>query len=175
MANLSFDFDGQSYVSDVFSGGKVVQLAFAIERTKVLYVETRLGSTLPWKITDSRLLEKQLVINIPAAGEGQEFRLSCLTEPLSAEIVPISSSGGSRPGPNTVGSEEIIDDSVEEVDLDDDVKKGLHELDDRSRYGTAADIDRIFGDGSSSSGQEEETGGTVAEPGSQEVEEETEE
>ena len=43
MAKLSFNYDGQSYVSDVFSGGKVVQLTFPIERTKVLYLETRLA------------------------------------------------------------------------------------------------------------------------------------
>ena len=124
MATLNFSYDGQSYVSDVFSGGKVVQLAFSKEGTQVLFVETRLGATLPWKSIGSRVTELFLVINIPAAGEGQEFRLNCIAEPTSAEMIPMSESGGggSQPGPNTVGTEQIIDGSVEEEDLNDSVK-----------------------------------------------------
>lgn len=125
MANLSFNYDGQSYVSDVFSGGKVVQLAFPVERTRVLYLETRLGSTLSWKITDSRILEKQLVINVPLGGEGQEFRLNCIAEPTSAEIVDAQTGGGggsSQPGPDTVGTKEIQNDAVMMEDLNTEVK-----------------------------------------------------
>lgn len=141
MANLSFNFDGQSYVSDVFGGGKVIQLAFPVERTRVLYVETRLGSTLPWKVIDSRILEKQLVVNIPFAGEGQEFRLNCITEPSSAEIVPASQSGGGGGGgsvtpgvpipADTVDSASIVDDSVQMEDLNQSVKDSMMTGDDR--------------------------------------------
>lgn len=129
MARLSFTYDGQSHVSDVFSGGKVVQLAFPVERTRVLYLETRLGATLPWKITDSRLLEKQLVINVPLGGEGQEYRLNSIAEPLSAEIVDAQTGGGggggSQPGPDSVGTREIRDDAVMMDDLNTEVKEQM--------------------------------------------------
>lgn len=127
MAKLSFNYDGQSYVSDVFSGGKVVQLTFPIERTKVLYVETRLGSGLPWKVIDSRILEKQLVVNVPAGGEGQEYRMTCIAEPTSAEIVTEQSGsggsgGGISPGDtlpeDTVDSKAIKDGTIQMEDLD---------------------------------------------------------
>ena len=133
MANLNFSFDGQTYVSDVFSGGKVVQLAFPIERTRVLYLETRLASGLPWKVVDSRILEKQLVINVSAGGDGQEFRLNCMTEPTSAEIItlPSGGGGGSQPGPNTVGTEEIKDGAVIMDDLNQSVKDTMVTGDDR--------------------------------------------
>jgi hypothetical protein len=123
MATLSFNYDGQSYVSDVFSGGKVVQLTFPIERTKVLYLETRLGVGLPWNVADSRILEKQMVVNVPAGGSGQEYRMNCIAEPASAEIVADQSGGGSgggssQPSANSVGSEEIKDGSIRMEDLD---------------------------------------------------------
>lgn len=123
MAKLSFNYDGQSYVSDVFSGGKVVQLTFPIERTKVLYLETRLGVGLPWNVADSRILEKQMVVNVPAGGSGQEYRMNCIAEPASAEIVADQSGGGSgggssQPSVNSVGSEEIKDGSIRMEDLD---------------------------------------------------------
>jgi hypothetical protein len=126
MATLAFTLDGQSYVSDVFSGGKVVQLAFPTDGTQVLFVETRLGVTLPWKTIDSRIIERDLVVNIPFSGEGQEFRLNCIAEPSAAEIIPmVESGGGSQPGPNTVGTEQIQDGSVETEDLSDDVQKKM--------------------------------------------------
>lgn len=123
MAKLSFNYDGQSYVSDVFSGGKVVQLTFPIERTKVLYLETRLGVGLPWNVADSRILEKQMVVNVPVGGTGQEYRMNCIAEPASAEIVADQSGGGSgggssQPSANSVGSEEIKDGSIKMEDLD---------------------------------------------------------
>ena len=123
MAKLSFNYDGQSYVSDVFSGGKVVQLTFPIERTKVLYLETRLACGLPWNVADSRILEKQMVVNVPAGGSGQEYRMNCIAEPASAEIVADQSGGGSgggssQPSANSVGSEEIKDGSIRMEDLD---------------------------------------------------------
>lgn len=123
MAKLSFNYDGQSYVSDVFSGGKVVQLTFPIERTKVLYLETRLGVGLPWNVADSRILEKQMVVNVPVGGSGQEYRMNCIAEPASAEIVADQSGGGSgggssQPSANSVGSEEIKDGSIKMEDLD---------------------------------------------------------
>lgn len=123
MAKLSFNYDGQSYVSDVFSGGKVVQLTFPIERTKVLYLETRLGVGLPWNVADSRILEKQMVVNVPVGGTGQEYRMNCIAEPASAEIVADQSGGGSgggssQPSANSVGSEEIKDGSIRMEDLD---------------------------------------------------------
>ena len=129
MARLTFTRDGQSHVADVFSGGKTVQLAFPEEGTQVLYVDSRLGSTLPWKTVDSRVVELDLVINIPDTGQGQEFRLRCFMEPLSAEIVQMPSPGGggsgSQPGPDTVGSSEIRDDSIEMEDLSPDVRGNM--------------------------------------------------
>lgn len=130
MAKLSFNYDGQSYVSDVFSGGKVVQLTFPIERTKVLYLETRLGVGLPWNVADSRILEKQMVVNVPVGGTGQEYRMNCIAEPASAEIVTDQSgSGGSggdiTPGvpipENTVNSASIQDHSIRMEDIDPDI------------------------------------------------------
>lgn len=127
MAKLSFNYDGQSYISDVFSGGKVVQLTFPIERTKVLYLETRLGAGLPWNVADSRILEKQMVVNVPVGGSGQEYRMSCIAEPASAEIVADQSGSGgsggdsSQPAANSVGSEEIKDGSIKMEDLDPDI------------------------------------------------------
>ena len=128
MEKLAFNYDGQSYVSDVFSGGKVVQLTFPIERTKVLYVETRLGSGLPWNVADSLILEKQMVVNVPVGGSGQEFRMSCIAEPASAEIVADQSGsgggggGGITPGvpiaENTVNSTAIQDGAIKMEDLD---------------------------------------------------------
>lgn len=152
MAKLSFNYDGQSYISDVFSGGKVVQLSFHVERTHVLYIETRLGSGLPWKTVDSRILEKQLVVNIPAGGEGQEFRLHCITKPTSAEIVTAQTAGsggsGITPGvplpENTVNSSSIQDGTVQKEDLDQDVQKGLDELNNISI--TDEDIEHWFDD-----------------------------
>ena len=128
MAKLSFNYDGQTYVSDVFSGGKVVQLTFPIERTKVLYVETRLGIGLPWNVADSRILEKQMVVNVPVGGSGQEYRMTCLAEPTSAEIVTDQSGSGSGGGggitpgvpiaENTVNSATIQDGTIKMEDLD---------------------------------------------------------
>lgn len=127
MAKLSFNYDGQSYVSDVFSGGKVVQLTFPIERTKVLYLETRLGVGLPWNVADSRILEKQMVVNVPVGGSGQEYRMSCMAEPASADIVTDQSGsggsgGGISPGDtlpeDTVDSKAIKDGSIQMEDLD---------------------------------------------------------
>lgn len=138
MANLSFNFDGQSYVSDVFEGGKVIQLAFPVERTRVLYVETRLGSTLPWKVIDSRILEKQLVVNIPFTGEGQEFRLNCIAEPTAAEIIPMKEAGGGggvEPGvplpADTVDTDAIVDGAVEMQDLNQSVRDSMITKEDR--------------------------------------------
>ena len=131
MAKLSFNYDGQSYVSDVFSGGKVVQLTFPIERTKVLYLETRLGVGLPWNVADSRILEKQMVVNVPVGGSGQEYRMNCIAEPASAEIVTDQSGSGSGGGgsitpgvpipENTVNSAAIQDHTIKMEDLDPDI------------------------------------------------------
>ena len=128
MAKLSFNYDGQSYISDVFSGGKVVQLTFPIERTKVLYLETRLSSGLPWNVADSRILEKQMVVNVPAGGSGQEYRMSCMAEPASADIVTDQSGSGGGGGgtitpgvpipENTVDSAAIQDHTIKMEDLD---------------------------------------------------------
>jgi hypothetical protein len=139
MATLAFTLDGQNYVSDVFSGGNVVQLSFPTEGTQVLFVETRLGATLPWKTIDSRIVERDLVVNIPSAGEGQEFRLACIAQPTAAEIVPMKESGGggSQPGPNTVGTDQIIDGAVQEEDLSPEIEAG------------DGDIDSIFNQGAS--------------------------
>lgn len=127
MAKLSFNYDGQSYVSDVFSGGKVVQLTFPIERTKVLYLETRLGVGLPWNVADSRILEKQMVVNVPVGGTGQEYRMNCIAEPASAEIVTDQSGSGGgdiTPGvpipENTVNSASIQNHTIRMEDVDPD-------------------------------------------------------
>ena len=53
--------------------------------------------------------------------------------------------GGSQPGPGTVGTEQIIDGSVVEADLSDDVKDGLHELENPENYAGDGDVDNIFG------------------------------
>ena len=128
MATLSFHKEGQNYVSDSFEGGKVIQLSFPPEGIRVLFIESRLGATLPWKSIDSKMVERDMIVNVPAAGDGQEFRMRCVAEPSSAEIVPMSSGGGgggSQPGPDTVGSQEIKDDSVEMVDLGKSVKDSM--------------------------------------------------
>ena len=127
MATLSFHKEGQDYVSDSFEGGKVIQLSFPPDGIRVLFIESRLGATLPWKSIDSKMVERDMIVNVPAAGDGQEFRMRCVAEPSSAEIVPMSSGGGggSQPGPDTVGSQEIKDESVEMVDLGKSVKDSM--------------------------------------------------
>lgn len=50
--------------------------------------------------------------------------------------------GGGSPGPNSVGSEEIKDDSVTKKDLDQEVNDGLDELNNISL--TDEDIEEIF-------------------------------
>ena len=131
MTNLNFNKEGQSYVSDAFSGGKAIQISFPEEGTQVLFTESRLGSTLPWKKTGSRVIERTMILNIPEAGEGQEFRLNCFLESTSAVLVTESSGGGGSVGPNTVGSEEIVDDSVMMEDLNQSVKDTMVTGDDR--------------------------------------------
>ena len=130
MATLSFHKEEQSYVSDSFEGGKVIQLSFPPEGIRVLFIESRLGATLPWKSIDSKMVERNMIVNVPAIGDGQEFRIRCVAEPSSVEIIPMSSGGGgggggSQPGPNTVGSREIQDDSVEMEDLSSSVKDSM--------------------------------------------------
>jgi hypothetical protein len=44
------------------------------------------------------------------------------------EIELYPGSGGGTPGPDSVGTEQIINSGVKEEDLDDDVKAGLDEL-----------------------------------------------
>lgn len=121
MAKLSFTFDGEKYVSDIFSGNSNIQLTFPKERIRVLLVESRINETLPWKIVDSHIIEYAMVVSVPAAGEGQQFRMTCIMEPSSADITTIPTPG-SKPGPNTVGTNEIVDDSVEMEDLNQSVK-----------------------------------------------------
>jgi hypothetical protein len=90
MAALNFHKEGADHVSDSFTGGHVVQLTFAKEGTQVLYTETRINADLEWKPVDSHVTEKNMVVNIPAAGETQEFRLKCHEAPTGAEITPRS-------------------------------------------------------------------------------------
>ena len=132
MANLAFNYDGEKYVSDVFSGGKVVQLSFEKAGTQVILIESRLATGLAWKTVDSRIVERTMIINIPYAGEGQEFRITCLLQPSTAEIVQQSQNGGgSQPAPDSVGSEQIVDGSVEMEDLNKKVKDAMVTGDDR--------------------------------------------
>lgn len=49
-----------------------------------------------------------------------------------------SGSGSQTPGPDSVGSEEVKDGSLGEQDMDDNVKAGLHELDNVGTIGTEA-------------------------------------
>ena len=105
-----------------------MQLTFPIERTKVLYLETRLASGLPWNVADSRILEKQMVVNVPVGGSGQEYRMNCIAEPASAEIITDQSGsggGGVTPGvpipENTVNSASIQDHSIKMEDIDPDI------------------------------------------------------
>jgi len=51
---------------------------------------------------------------------------------------------GSQPAPDSVGTEQIRNKTVKEEDLEDDVAKGLHELDNPEVYATHSDIDEIF-------------------------------
>jgi hypothetical protein len=131
MATLSFHKDGQNFVSDTFQGGKVVQLSFSKRGLQVLFIESRLGITLPWKSIDSKIVEHNMIVNIPSAGEGQDFRLRCVAEPNSAEIVSMTSGGGSgsQPAPNSVGTEEIRDGSVKHEDLDPEIEAGDGDID----------------------------------------------
>ncbi len=139
MAKLSFNYDGQNYVSDVFSGGKVVQLSFPVERTKVLYLKTRLASGLPWTVADNRILEKQMVVNVPVGGNGQEYCLACIIEPASAEIATDQSGSGS--GSITPGVA-IPEDTVDSAAIQD----GTIEIEDinPNAISNSGDIDEIF-------------------------------
>lgn len=133
MATLAFHKDGDSYVSDTFQGGKAIQLSFPSAGTQVLFTESRLGVTLPWAGIDGKITERTMIVNVPQQGEGQEFRLRCMAEPSSAEIVTASSGsgGGGQLGPDSVGSEEIADDSIMMEDLNQTVKDQMMTGEDR--------------------------------------------
>ena len=72
-----------------------------------------------------------------------------MTEKINRIIIEVGGNdyeldggGGGSPGPNSVGSEEIKDDSVTKKDLDQEVNDGLDELNNISL--TDEDIEEIF-------------------------------
>lgn len=93
MAKLTFTNDN-GYVSNAFSGGMTLQCLFEGTAKHVIFIDSRLGSDLPWTLIRSIVVAPQSVFTIPEASEGQEFRLRCETEPQSVDIAPISTAKG---------------------------------------------------------------------------------
>ena len=72
-----------------------------------------------------------MVVNVPVGGSGQEYRMNCIAEPASAEIVTDQSGSGSGAGgditpgvpipENTVNSASIQDHSIKMEDIDPDI------------------------------------------------------
>jgi len=56
---------------------------------------------------------------------GEEKPVSKLILDWGGNSYVISGGGGGQPGPNTVGTEQIIDGAVEEQDLNEDVKEKM--------------------------------------------------
>lgn len=66
---------------------------------------------------------------------GEEKPVSKLILDWGGNSYVISGGGGGQPGPNTVGTEQIIDGAVEEEDLHDDVKDRMTVTHDSSTGG----------------------------------------
>lgn len=70
------------------------------------------------------------------------FRNGRLIYPISiVDHEEESGGGGSQPGPNTVGTEQIIDNSVEMEDLNDSVKEKIQKTYDISDESLSMDYD----------------------------------
>ena len=52
--------------------------------------------------------------------------------------------GGGTPAPNSVGSEQIKDGSIQTEDLDSEVQEGLHELDNEEVYANNEAVEDLF-------------------------------
>lgn len=145
MAQLTFTYDN-GYVSEPFEGTVTLQLVFAEEKKHVIFIESRLGENMPWALAKSLAVGPMSFVKIRETAEGQQYRIKSAAEPTLAETSPITSggsgSGGSQPAPNSVGSEEIKDESVTMDDLSPEVREGLDELNNISI--TDEDLEGIF-------------------------------
>ena len=66
---------------------------------------------------------------------GEEKPISKLIIEIDGDDYVFTGGGGSQPGPNTVGTEQLIDGAVEEEDLHDDVKDRMTVTHDASTGG----------------------------------------
>lgn len=69
---------------------------------------------------------------------------------VAGQVIDLEGGGGCVPGPDTVGTEQIKNGAVIEDDLHDDVKSGLHELENPENYADHGDVDNIFGENQAS-------------------------
>lgn len=132
MQILTFNKES-GYVSQEFSGYKTVQMAFALDEGNLVFVESRVNDTQQWITTDSHVFGMSGIFDVPEGGTEQKYRLRSMKQPLSCEITEKGGGGGggSQPGPNTVGTDEIINGSVEMEDLNHNVKEKMLTDDDR--------------------------------------------
>ena len=93
MENLSFTKNGNSFVSDAFSGGISVQLAFDEEESVRLVIMTSLDSSLGWDRIRNVTAIRTVVFSIPKLAGGQQFRIMSPIEPSAAVIAPLFQQG----------------------------------------------------------------------------------
>lgn len=95
MENLTFTQNGSSFVSDAFSGGVSVQLAFNEDEAVRLVIMTSLDSSLGWDRIRNVTATKTKVFSIPKLAEGQMFCIMSPVEPAAVVYAPLSQQGDS--------------------------------------------------------------------------------
>lgn len=110
MEKLTFTFDNQlGYVSSSFDGGVAVQCVFPDNAKHVGFLESRLGSDLPWTSVKGLVLQPKSVFNIIRAATGQEYRIRCEVQPTSVTISKLTGTAGTTiPSSPSDSDEEIL-------------------------------------------------------------------
>ena len=125
MAQLTFTYE-QGYISSVFDGGVTLQLIFAEAGKHVIFLESRLGESMPWALLKKIVVEPMSFIKVREPSDGQQYRIISAFEPTFAMTSPITGTPGSSSGnKEKVGSEDIENGSIKLEDLSDEVKDKL--------------------------------------------------
>lgn len=120
MAKLTFTNDIQlGFVSSTFEGGVTVQCQFPGKGKQVVFVETRLGESLPWTLVRSIVLKPESVFIISKASEGQQYRLRLAVEPDNVETAKLkgTSSGGSGDSQSIEGLEDVTAEDIDDLTI----------------------------------------------------------
>lgn len=104
MAKLTFTNDSQKgSLSSEFKGGVNIQCIFAGGGRHVIFIESKIGSDMPWSVLRNVVVKEQDVFSIPEAAKEQLFRFFTDCEPISAETSAISG------GADSIGPSDIIE------------------------------------------------------------------